>query len=428
MKKKLLIASVIAMLLPCMTGCNNKSERNDLKTFTYTYFGDDHHHTYKFDFDSNDYTFFISSYFTTDKNKNLKEEGILDSYNLHFTNKEKEEFLDDFASSGISNLEATYGDSSYELDWSLEIEYADRQKFTSKSYGASLDDKSKKVFRKLNKYFKEFVGEELFNSNSKTYVNRRDCKPEIYEMYGNNLIAHFPFEEANYVWNGKTKNDADIYELNLKHKINPYIDDYTYYIKTNINYFTTYDKPALNIDSVVITSYDFCKELTNKKIEEVPDTPIRRVKLKPNKIYTIDYIYGKSNHYEYTFNTFTNNRKVPLGRYFASSDCPFGYLDIKEDNTFTYHFNNGSYDGTTVAVDYDVNGTYEFKTFGDKEKLVLNMDDDSVIVYELQREFLYADVENTTYTKHSSVTKNREFGFWNWSYTGAVCFMPTSLL
>lgn len=212
MKKKLLIASVATLLLPCLAGCKNV----DLKSFTFTYNPNNNPCTYQLDFENNTFDYIEKTYTSIGNNKCL----------IHsiFSNKDKKEFLLDFSRSNVSKLDTVYGNPGQEMNWSLEIKYANGETFTSKAYGYGtliydLDNKSQKIFANLSESLYELIGDAIFYTSRKIDVANPHYTKFAYKPYihdGAHYYTGFDFnlEEANYTWNGKTKKDADLYDLN----------------------------------------------------------------------------------------------------------------------------------------------------------------------------------------------------------------------
>lgn len=322
-------------------------------------------------------------------------------------------------------LEEIYGDVYEDPQWSFKIEFKDGSSFSSKAYGYdrsldSLDRKETKIFNKLGKCYYDLVGDyTLLGRNAKFNsrpIEKYDIRPLFYDGKGDE--CYIPVQCGNYFWNKEKKDDVELYELNLKHKNNSYFGNSE--VKVYLSFDSYLMFQDLNYDPVEwrITSYDFCKELTNKKIEYdwkstakdltelKKDTYSRDFKmLELNKIYTIDYIYGSGDYYQYTFNTYRSDNKMPVGRYYPSYDHPFGYLDIKEDKTFVYHFNNHKKAYTNETVEeFELKGTYNFETVNSKEKLILRGEDNSIIAYDFDCPYLIGDDENSLFDKTDIAT------------------------
>lgn len=451
MKKKLLLASVVAMLLPCMAGCDTEEERTDIRSITFIdYLVKEQ--IQKIDFDSNSYSYIESEEISLD-NEGTKGKEIKYSINSTFSEEAEAKFLEDFKKTGVSKLQSVYGDTTKELENYFQIEYTNGETFISKGYGVDglisfLNEDATDIYSRLGKCCYDLIGECIFLGWDMEYPFKEkfDYHPIIYNSIGGEYGIftnkhYFPMEGGNYKWEDKTKNDADIYELNLKHKNNICVEDGDYYLSLDsIWYYANNDD--CNVKEFVLTSYDFCKELTNKKIdvdfkfntsssdEFFNDAYFAfQHKLELNKIYTVDYIYGDGDYYQYTFNTFTNGKKIPYGRYYSPSKSYyyFGCLDIQSDNTFTYHFvqNNSIYHCDET---YDVSGTYEFKTFDDKEKLVLNMGNDEVLVYDFNHEFLIADSANSTYKKNRYAKEIYDLTEELWGEEATLKYVPLEIL
>lgn len=445
MKKKFICINLITLLFPCLAGCSGDLDRNDIAKITYIDWSYGLRQTYSLDFKTNTYSI-------KEKERDFSEDNyrlfnILD-ISGSFSEENVKDFLKAYAKCGVSKLQRVYGFTSYPTGWSLRIDYTDGTYLKSDGYGYSLyglEKDTREIFEKLgiccyNLFgYYVFLGTDLQDSTFKF-----DYKPTIYcipEINGeSNLFktqVPLPLKEGNYRWNGTEQSNVDLYTLNLNNRKNDLIHGGNYTLHSDVNgqlFLPDKRTKEGNLNELTVNSYDFNPDLTNKREElhlkaetkrpadykppaltgEYTEEYFNYVDLKENRIYTIDYAFDNGDFYQYTFNTYTDRKKILYGRYAPRlGENDFGYLDIFEDGTFKYHFykdfytliNHYNQEGELYDIDFgyteeerDFEGTYRFEEFDGVEKLVLDMGEDGIIVYDYFYVYFMGDIHNSTFT------------------------------
>lgn len=408
--KKFKFASFIILLFPCVVGCDNASlDKDNIAKITFVEDGYASPMTHCIDFSSMSYSRVET---------NSRQDHIYSSLNTSFNADDAEEFLKKFVKCGLTKLQKCYGNSANHCNWSLKIEFKDSTSFNSAGNGVAysisdLDNKTKDIFSKLGTCCNDFLGDYIFYRRGfKIQRYKFEYMPSIFNVSNTSKgedynDVYFPIEEGDFCWNGKSRIDSDLCALNSKHRVTNFTTTGKYYLYVSTS-DSIYTDGTPNLSEYVVKSYypdadpaTKTEVLRCKRSSDVSSNEFEcffiheKILLEKDKIYTIDYIFDSGDYYQYTFNTFTNNRKILTGKYVPTETNDFGYLTLFEDGNFNYHIYKGTCFSEiqlnesmkfveniskVIEEDIDYEGKYRIE---DNNVLYLDMGELGTVVYNI---------------------------------------------
>ena len=285
--------------------------------------------------------------------------------------------------------------------WTLEIKYADGR--VKKSTG----------------------------SNAGPYLVFSNCAIPFYELCGYGVVANVPAvhyippgididtgyqaklgvvtylggpqldeERGNYLWNGHTKDNVDIYQLVADKKKPGLLKGVEYNI---VLYTANYSRPGDGygrFSECVIMSYAIDSELSDgKEVARYGWFSQVSIPMELDRIYVVTLKYRNGDFVEYAFSTASLDQKIQYGEYhYNIYNKGQSVLFVNEDRSFSlesfdYIGNNGA--GKEDATECLV-GVWEFEIIDGKEYLVLTATTGERLVFEYCATAIYLDFDKTT--------------------------------
>lgn len=324
-----------------------------------------------------------------------EQEPALDEKKI-FTDIEEKEFIHGCYNNGLFHLKEKYERDGI-IDgggWTLTIEYEDG----SSKVSVGINNSPSRIFDQCSTYFYDLCGEQVLGNLPDYYYNPPEISYTFYYTNGeygsgsDNSIARV--SRANYKWNKSEENNYNLYFIHeISSYKNQFLVNHTYQL---ILYTANYDCKE-KFTKIMITSYDYNRELTNEK-EVYQSGWIKQIEidLELNKIYQYVLEYKDGDFVTYTFHTKSINEKILFGEYhYPIYEEGSSKLVINQDGT--YELFQFEYFDASKNINESIVGEYQFETINGKEYLCLYTEDSKRLVLEPYSRSLYIHFELCTF-------------------------------
>ncbi len=285
----LLCLTFIILLCSCATYKGDKIEKLVYKEIDYN---GGYTTSYIFNFIDNKYK--IEGYLPGHEESNrIISEGM-------FEEDAETTFINGINKCGLLRIKDEYNTLMKIIDgggWNLEISFDSGKTITSIGKNASPG----RIFNKCAIYFYDLCGIEVMGNIDKFLINPDNLSISLIEKKSSNSYKEYfgmqGLMRANYKWNNKSFEDADIYELNEN-------STSTYDLNSSfkINFDTENIKLSHRFKKFTLKSYDFNSELSNEEVlYEKKWFKRLSVDIEVNKIYVYTLEYKNGNYVSYTF-------------------------------------------------------------------------------------------------------------------------------
>ena len=220
-----------------------------------------------------------------------------------------------------SDFRVNYNPFSHSSHWNIDISYTDG---SVKKYERNVTNFKKEVSINCSKAFYDICGYGIVGATPQYYytpsklgyiLTYSDEHGKLVTEKKRTIIS----ERLSYSWNGFESDKNDIYATNEEmgyYFTNVNEDAYNYKYRMTVCTEQLFDAATqTNARRYIVTSYDYCEELTNKKIVGISVFGLTPTfKLEMDKIYVVRMEFDYGNFVEYTFNTKVSKDEIYLQR------------------------------------------------------------------------------------------------------------------